>query len=284
MTPLISILMPAHNAARFIGQALDSIRAQTYPRWELIVIDDASTDETPAIVQAYKERLCAEAQRDQPHQADAREGDSADRRIRIIRVERIGHPAGVRNVGLPLAQGEYIAFLDADDRYFPDALEKLSRPLRQDPELIAVYGFARTMDANGDPLPDGIVLTPNANPQPGEAPYAPNPDYWHSWENIVTSRISCLLSALMIRRDVLERVGGFNESLRGAEDYEFYVRLFLHDYDHVACLADYVYGYRIHADSLTKAPRDCDRILADCLRILDWLFTEAPLPGSCARV
>jgi glycosyltransferase involved in cell wall biosynthesis len=255
--PLISVIMPAYNAARFIGKAIDSVLAQTYPDWELIIVDDASSDETEAIVQGYM-----------------------DFRIRYQKVARIGHPAGVRNAGLQLANGELIAFLDADDLYFPETLEKMSAVLIRNPQTTAVYGFAFSMDEDENPLPPSVSLIPKADTEPGEAAYLPNPHYSHSWESIVTSQISCLLSALMLRHSTLKQVGFLNESLYSAEDYEFYVRLFLHDYENVACLSDYVYRYRIYAGSMTKAPEHCDKVLNSCLNIMRWLFEEAPLPAE----
>src|SRR5438128_160825 len=110
--PLVSIIMPTYNAGRFIGRAIQSVLEQTYPNWELIIVDDASSDETTSVVQSFK-----------------------DSRIRYHKAERIGHPAGVRNTGLRMAQGEFIAFLDSDDLYFPESLEKLARPLLQNQDL-----------------------------------------------------------------------------------------------------------------------------------------------------
>jgi len=255
--PLVSIIMPAYNAARFIGAAIDSVLAQTYTHWELIIIDDASSDETETIIHRY-----------------------SDSRIQYLKVARIGHPSGVRNVGLRLAQGELITFLDADDLYFSDTLEKMTGVLLKNSDCTAVYGFAFNIDEQGNPLPSNVTLISRENPQPGETAYLPNLTYNHSWQNIVTSRISCLLSALMLRRNTLDQVGFLNEALYSAEDYEFYVRLFLHNYENVICIQDYAYQYRIHAESLTKTPEHCDKVLNSCLKIMRWLFDEAPLPAE----
>jgi hypothetical protein len=89
-----------------------------------------------------------------------------------------------------------------------------------------------------------------------------------------------MLPALMIRRSAQQAIGTFNEALCGPEDYEFYVRMFLHRYEGVYCLSDYVYQYRIHSASLTKAPEHCQRLLNSCLKIMDWMFTEAPVPSE----
>lgn len=258
--PLISVIMPAHNTERFIGAAIESVLAQTYENWELLVIDDASTDGTGQVVRRF-----------------------SDTRIKYHRCERIGHPAGVRNVGLRLAQGVLIAFLDSDDLYFPDTLAKLSRPLIKNPGLIAVYGFATHIDEQDRPLAPAIPLAPRKNAKPGEPAYYLNPRYTHSWENIVTSHISCLLSALMLRREAREAIGFFNESLYSAEDYEFYVRMFLHNYNQVKCLSDYVYQYRLHTGGMTKRPEHYEKVLNSCLRIFQWLFDEAPIPEHVKR-
>lgn len=258
--PLISVIMPAYNASRFIAQAIESVLAQTYSSWELIVIDDASSDQTEAVVRGY-----------------------SDSRIRYHKVARIGHPAGVRNVGLHLAQGEFIAFLDADDLYFPQTLEKLSKPLLNNSALSAAYGFAFNMDEHEIPLPPAIQLLKCGKSQQGESEYQLPSTYSHSWERIVTSQISCMLSALMLRRSAWEKIGFFNEQLFSAEDYEFYIRLFLHDDAGVACLSDYVYRYRIHSGSLTKTPKHCEKVLHSCQSIMDWLFQESSIPEHIYR-
>jgi GT2 family glycosyltransferase len=254
--PLISIIMPTHNAGRYIGKAIQSVLDQTYSNWELLIIDDASSDNTAEVVRSFN-----------------------DSRIQYHRVERIGHPAGVRNKGLSLAQGEFIAFLDSDDLYFKRTLEKLSRPLLHNQALTSVYGFAYNIDEHDNPLPQSIHLIPKPSPQsPDEPDYDLPPDYGHSWKQIVTSKISNMLAALMLRRSAQQEIGLFNEDLCGPEDYEFYVRMFLHNYEGVLCLSDYMYQYRIHSASLTKAPEHCQRLLNSCLKIMDWMFHKAPIP------
>lgn len=259
--PLVSIIMPTYNAGQYIGKAIQSVLAQTYPNWELLIVDDASSDDTESVVRGF-----------------------ADSRIRYHKSKRIGHPAGVRNKALRMAQGELIAFLDSDDLYYPETLEKLSGPLLKNPNLISVYGFAFQIDEHDQPAPGTLPLVPNPNQGHKEEPaYLPPLGYAHSWENIVTSQISCLLAALIIRRSAWEKIGFFNETLCGPEDYEFYVRMYLHDYEGVYCLSDYVYQYRIHSASLTKAPEHCYRLLESCLSIMRWLFNEANLPPEIRR-
>lgn len=241
---LISIIMPAHNASRFIGQAIESVLAQTYPDWELLIIDDASTDDTPDLVRAF-----------------------SDPRIKYHRVERVGHPAGVRNIGLRLAQGEYIAFLDSDDEYLPQALEILYGALQEKPDATSAYGFCWCIDEKNEPIPERNVLVAQPN-----GTYTLPPDYSHSWKNIVLGYFSCLLPGLILRRSTLDRIGNLNEQLYSAEDYEFYVRLFMDNHDGLYCIPNYVYRYRIYSESLTKTAANMDKILASAARIMDWLF------------
>lgn len=112
---LVSIMMPAYNAAEFIGQAIDSVLAQTYLNWELIVVDDGSTDGTASISGSY-----------------------ADPRIKVISQPNGGESAA-RNTALAHMQGELVAFLDADDAYLPDHLSGTVNYLNQHPERDAVY-------------------------------------------------------------------------------------------------------------------------------------------------
>lgn len=249
-TPLVSVIMPAHNAARFIKEAIQSVLNQTYTHWELLIIDDASTDSTPQVVAAFP-----------------------DSRIRYTRVARIGSPSGVRNVGLREAQGDLIAFLDADDVYFPTALETLCTFLQNHPQHTAVYGFATNMDEYGNPVPERDLLICKS-----DGTYALPPYYRHTWENLLTGNFSCLLPGLMLRKDTLERLGLFNESLCGPEDYEFYVRLFLDNLSGVHCLSVYIYRYRIYATSLTKSPAHLDKIMESGLTLYDGLYQHPKLP------
>lgn len=104
--PLVSVIMPAYNAAEYIEATLDSLLAQTFDDWELLVVNDCSTDNTVALVNAYKEK---------------------DSRIHLVDLKKnMGAPAGPRNIGVKKALGNWIAFLDADDIWHS---EKLTRQM-----------------------------------------------------------------------------------------------------------------------------------------------------------
>ena len=101
--PLISIITPAYNAENFIGETIKSVQQQTCQNWELIIVDDCSKDYTSVLVNDYVKD---------------------DHRIRLIKAPQNGGVAKARNIGLENAKGEYIAFVDSDDLWKPDKLEK----------------------------------------------------------------------------------------------------------------------------------------------------------------
>lgn len=126
----VSVIMPCHNGEKYIGKAIESVIAQTYPYWELLVIDDFSDDSTVEIVKAFAEK---------------------DRRIRLLHNEKSTRmPATPRNVGIKAASGRYIAFLDCDDLWLPGKLAN-QLPFFRDENCGAVFSYYRKMDENGNP-------------------------------------------------------------------------------------------------------------------------------------
>ena len=115
MAPLVTVIIGAYNAARYVGEAIESVLAQTHDRIELIVVDDGSTDGTGEVAESY--------------------GDA----VRCIRQEN-GGMAAARNRGVGEARGDYLAFLDADDRFPPDKLRTQLAAFAADPSLDVVYG------------------------------------------------------------------------------------------------------------------------------------------------
>jgi glycosyltransferase involved in cell wall biosynthesis len=231
--PLVSVITIFLNAEQFIEEAIESVLAQTYPHWELILVDDASTDGSAAIAQRFT----------------AQHPD----RIRYFQ-----HPDGCnhglsasRNLGLRHTRGEMVAFLDADDLYRPGKLENQVRLLLAHPSADMVYGITehwfswtgRPEDADRDAPkrlgvpPDTLVRPPRLIPSflSGEA-QTPG------------------TSGFLVRREAALRVGGFEEAFRAmSEDAVFFYK--------IALQADvFVEGgqwdrYRQHPDSLSNAMR-----------------------------
>lgn len=117
--PLVTVLMTAYNAEKFIDKAIASIIYQTYKNLEIIIVDDGSTDNTPKIIEYFK---------------------NLDQRIRVIRLKKNKGPSLASNIGLKIAKGEYIARLDADDIALPDRIEKQVKFLLKNPEVAVVGG------------------------------------------------------------------------------------------------------------------------------------------------
>lgn len=189
--PLVSVIVGVYNKERFVGECLRSVLAQTYENWELIVVDDASTDGSLAEV----ERTV---------------GD--DSRVRILRREtNSGHPGVVRNEGIRAARGKYVAFLDADDLWKREKLAVQTAFMEAHPE----YPFTHTKCEVIDDMGDFLTLRHGGI-------YPPNGDCLKA---LLTHCFVCT-SSVMVSIALLEETGGFSEELhfRSGQDYEFFVR------------------------------------------------------------
>lgn len=141
-TPKVTVIVPCHNAAAYLKEAVDSLLVQNPTPWEVIVIDDGSTDGSAAIAEAYGAPVVC---RRQDHQGIA----------------------GARNHGLRLARGELIAFLDADDIWPPDSLARRLLRLKADPQLDGVFGLIESFVSPELSEADRRTLTPPPGAQPG---------------------------------------------------------------------------------------------------------------------
>lgn len=184
--PRVSIVMPAYNCAWCIDRAIDSVLVQTFTDRELIVVDDGSSDDTPALL--------------------ARRGNA----LRVIRQANAGMSAA-RNAGIAAAQGEYIAFLDSDDWWRP-------AKLAQQVELLDAHGeLGFCSHASELQSPDGEVLGLWGCPD-GVDGLVARVLGGHS-------AVAGGASSVMVRRELLARTGGFDAALRGAEDTDLWIRL-----------------------------------------------------------
>ena len=129
MEELISIIVPVYQANRFIRETMDCVLAQTYPDWELLLIEDGSTDGTPETIRSYCEK-------------------KGENRIRLICQPVNGGAARARNRGLEEAKGRYIAYLDADDLWVPEKLEKELAFLKEKQAAFVFTGY-EFADENG---------------------------------------------------------------------------------------------------------------------------------------
>lgn len=183
--PLISVIVPAFNAAAFLPDALNSLLRQTHRNLEVIVVNDGSTDDTAALLAAW----CAR-----------------DPRVRAVHQQNRGLPAA-RNAGLSVARGDYIAFLDADDVVHPIKLEHQLAYLTAHPDADLVYSDYGTADAALQPLTEEVI---GIKRLPLREVY--------TYTNVFP------VMSPLLRRTLVERVGGFDEQLRACEDWDYWVR------------------------------------------------------------
>ncbi|MDX2086127.1 MAG: glycosyltransferase [Candidatus Melainabacteria bacterium] len=258
-SPLISVIMPTFNLHRYTADALESVYRQTYPHWELLVVDDGSTDHTLSVVRRWHARR------------------QNDPRVKVISTPYNVGIAGARNTALRLAEGQYIAFLDADDLYEPDALEKLLTALQQHPQWDMVHGHYTTIDSANYPLErdQSVVVPANGGGWQWNERFIPN-----SVHKIVTESFIHFFSATLMRRSVLETVGLQNETLPPAEDFEYFCRMLLFHGQTLGYLPTPVYRYRIHTASATKDPRRLQNNIQRCRLVRRWLFAHPQLPSE----
>lgn len=253
-SPLISIIMPTHNAATYIAETVESVLAQTYTNWELLVCDDASTDNTLVVLEPYL----------------------SDVRIRVIPLEKQPSVYRVRNIGFSHTRGEYIAFQDADDLYFPDSLQVLAETLQDNSALKAVYGFFTCMDATGKPVSNHGV---NLILQDDDS-YTIPVDSNHSWQSIVAGRCISVLQNIMIRRDFMTEIGPFFEEATHYADTQYILRMFAQDMDAIQAVPHYTLRYRLHDKSATKDAGQLERLLRSRIKVADWLHAQTNLPAE----
>ena len=185
--PAVSVVIPTYNRGPLLLEAVESVRAQTFDDWELIVADDGSTDGSLEAVEAL-----------------------GDPRVRVLRLPHGGNVSAVRNAGVAASRAEWVAFLDSDDAWLPGRLELQLAALRPTSARWS-YGGAELMDPAGRPIPfragsyraiSGRIV-----------------------REVLTTEAAVSIGTLMVSRALLDEVGGFDESLRRRADHDLALRL-----------------------------------------------------------
>lgn len=209
--PLVSVVIPVYNGERYVRAAIESVFAQTFPDWELIVVDDGSTDGSVPIIRSYRDRFTF--------------------------VEQANHGVcHARNTGVARARARYVAFLDADDVWHPSKLARQVEFLEAHADVALVHSDLTIIDD------DGRAAGRQACSGHDLAAFS---------RQFLRGHL-IYPSAVMIRAEVLRKVGGFSEDFRGAsyEDIELWVRLSPHCRFH--CLPELLVSYRIHGNNNTR--------------------------------
>jgi glycosyltransferase involved in cell wall biosynthesis len=205
----VSVVIPCYNQAHFLGQAIESAQAQTHPNVEVVVVDDGSDDNTLQVVMMHPG-------------------------VRLAIQENMGL-AAARNTGIRRSSGDFLVFLDADDRLLPEAVEAGLRCLKDHPEAAFAAGQSRIIGFDGS-------LTPTVHPTLQGDPYVAllrNAPIWAS-------------DSVIYRRSVFRVVGQFDASMNAAEDYDLFYRT---GKDHPFAFHDQVVvEYRRHGGNMTRDP------------------------------
>ncbi len=234
--PRVSVIILTRNRAHMLPTAIESVLGQTFRDIELIVVDDASTDDTPSVVAHYGPR------------------------VRYVRKPHNEGEAAGRNTGLHAAIGEFIAFLDDDDYYFPEKIALQVRMLDARPEIGLAYCRFVYADAQGKPvwqsgvLPEGDVLAE------------------------LVSFCFVLSHAPLTRRSSFEQIGDFDTTLPSSPDWDMWLRMARAGI-RFGCVQRPLVAYRQHGANITKG---VDRWRAAHTLILDRIFSDSGLPKAVA--
>jgi glycosyltransferase involved in cell wall biosynthesis len=185
--PAVSVIIPTYNRADHVGRGIRSVLTQTFQDFEVLIVDDGSTDKSEEIVRGFN-----------------------DSRILYLRRDTNGGAAAARNTGIQAARGEYIAFLDSDDEWLPEKLEKQLAKFKSIGRSAAlIYTHMLLKD-----LKTGMVFKPT------------NPSYeGYVHDLLLRNDFIGSCSSVLIRTDVIKCLGGFDDSLTPREDWELWMRI-----------------------------------------------------------
>jgi GT2 family glycosyltransferase len=234
--PLVSIIIPTYNRSRLLREAVESALAQTYPNVEVIVVDDGSADDTAQVMAQYDSRLCYIRQ--------------ANRGV-----------AAARNTGIRASRGEYLTFLDDDDRFLPTKVERQVRLLSSQPKSGLVH--CRYYRADGE----GHLLD-----KPSLLPQGDILDSLVRWNFV-------WVGGPLVRRECFERVGVFDEAgPQITADWDMWLRIARAGYE-FGCVQRPIGVYRIHPESMMSNVHNLER---GTIHVLEKAFADPALPEQIA--
>jgi GT2 family glycosyltransferase len=230
MPPTVSIIVPTFDRLKYLRSTLASVFEQTFGDWELLIADDGSGAEA----RAYLETL-------------------DDPRVRVLWLSHSGRPAIARNAALREAKGEYVAFLDSDDIWTPAKLQIQIDSLRSRPGRR--WGYTRF-----------VLVDEFGNPTDWQRTRSwPVPDGW-IFDKLVRSETVIAVPSVVVSRDLLERVGGFDEGLIMCEDYDLWLRLAAQsEVDAIDLPCTLVTRHAEHSGNEITSFQDCARVFEKVL-------------------
>jgi glycosyltransferase involved in cell wall biosynthesis len=230
LTPKVSVIIPTYNRSHFIKDAVESVVKQTYYNFEVIVVDDGSTDNTKELLAEYVNKL---------------------NNFKYIYQDNQGRSAA-RNLGISLAKGDYIAFLDSDDVWFPDKLERQVPILESAPScVVLVHGYKFMVDKFLQPVPNWEAKLRRL--------YAMAEQAEENYENYLRS--PCIFtSTILVRRAALVEIAGYDIDIQGREDLDLYLRLLLLNYKFSFISEPPLIKYRWHENNTNDYNSNCSYV------------------------
>lgn len=215
--PKVSVVLPTYNGQEYIKEAIESIINQTFEDWELIIVNDCSTDETGKVIEEYGKK---------------------DSRIRIINNSVNKKLPASLNVGFSQATGEYLTWTSDDNMYLPNALKVMIEYLDRNPQQVMVRARYNVINEDKEVL------------------YIAD-----EYDQDIGYIRNCVGACFLYRKEVVKKIGGYNENKFLVEDYEYWLRI-LFEYGEIGNISDVLYLYRTHKCSLTSTrERDIRRML-----------------------
>lgn len=226
MESLVSVIIPTYNRANFIIDSIESVLAQTYSNFEIIVVDDNSSDNTAEVIAPYlyKYNFISYVKH------DTNRGGSA-----------------ARNTGAKMCKGEYIAFLDSDDKWHESKLEKIIHTFKQDSQIGLVYSDFYAVNANTKEVNYNYCLNPK-----------------DSYFSILCENFIGTTSLIVLKKEVFDSVGGFKEGLPSCQDWEFYINV-LKKFK-IKKVEDALVYYLVHENSISG---NLERVIAGHIYIYE---------------
>jgi len=213
--PKVSVIIPTHNRASFVCEAVESVLNQTFKDFELIVVDDGSTDKTRESLEKYRPII---------HYIYQEKRDRSE----------------ARNTGIKAAKGEYLAFLDDDDMWLPDKLKKQVNFLDMNPDIGLVHTLIEFIDENGCLLPEQTKHHFRLYEEAIKRGYT----------YAEMSKLCIMfISTVIVRKECFDKVGFFDSDTVSFEDWDLYLRIAL--YYRIATIAESLVRYRMHKNQTT---------------------------------
>ncbi|WP_120190197.1 glycosyltransferase family 2 protein [Ammoniphilus oxalaticus] len=213
--PKFTVVIPTYNREKYIKKAIRSVLKQTYKDFECIVVDDASTDNTPKIVKSFGNR------------------------VKYVRHKKNLGGSAARNTGIAKAKGKYIAFLDSDDKFLPNKLKVVKKFIKKHPKAKFIYSWYYHSNSRGQ-----ITRLRKANKARSlnELRYL-----------LLRRKFTIRTSTVVVRRNAFKKCGKFSEQYRHTHDWDMWLKLLTRYYGH--CIPKPLSVYRQHPGMMTKQKR-----------------------------